>query len=262
MRTFRDIQNFFPFQEAGEKTCERCGSIIQLYQTPRGVSGACKQCVDRELIHSLNLPNIEDLEKEKISAFISNFEVVTSDIECATVKSYKSNHETQLKAKQVVIDYINRFDGIRSMVLSGTPGLGKSHLAYATVKALRDKKLNALFIKSTHLLDRIKASYGNVGISEEQIFHMLGEVDLLAIDDIGSEYVKSNGDGSETWASDVLYKLFDLRIEKATICTTNYSESELIKKYGNNGPRIISRMLNKAIAIRLEGADFRRREAF
>lgn len=257
-----NISRFFPLKEAGEKNCDVCGSVIKLYETPRGVTGACKECTDRALIHSLNLPKIEDLQNEKLSAFISNFEKVTSDIENATVRSYKGIHNTQLKAKQIVIDYINEFDGTRSLVLSGTPGLGKSHLAFATVKALRIKKQHALFIKSTHLLDQIKISYGNSGISEEQIFNMLGELDLLAIDDLGSEYVKSNGDGSESWASDILYKIFDMRIEKATICTTNYAESELIKKYGNNGPRIISRMLNKAIGIRLDGEDFRRKEAF
>lgn len=262
MRSVKDITKSFPIKEIGEKTCDRCGNVYKIYETPRGHSGACKHCADYSLLQSLNLPTIEDLEDIKLSNFILSFEEVTSDLEIASVNSYKPRHETQHKAKQIAVQFVKEFDKKRSLVLSGTPGLGKSHLAYAIVKALRAKEYKTLFIKSTKLLDRIKSTYGDSDITEKQIFNMLEQLDLLAIDDIGSEYVKSKDDGYETWASDVLYKIFDMRIEKATICTTNYSESELQKKFGNNGPRIISRMLNKATGIRLEGEDFRRQEAF
>lgn len=75
----------------------------------------------------------------------------------------------------------------------------------------------------------------------------------MALDDIGPEYVKINTVGHESWASDVLYKIFDMRIDKSNLCTTNFSEKELTQKYGNNGPRIISRMMNNAKGIQLEG---------
>lgn len=246
----------------GEETCSTCGSVYKLYETPRGIMGACKTCVDNEFIKSLKLPSIEDLKQKRLEIFVTEFEKVTSDIERASVSSYKPRHETQLKAKQIAVKYVKEFDGKKSIVLSGDPGLGKSHLAYAIVKAVRQKGYNALYIKSTYLLDKLKKSYSGDKYSEEQIFHMIERLDLLAVDDIGAEYVKSNDDGHESWASDVLYKIFDMRIEKAIICTTNYSESELNKKYGNNGPRIISRMTANAHAIRLEGQDYRREEAF
>src|SRR5699024_12000063 len=52
---------------------------------------------------------------------------------------------------------------------------------------------------------------------------MIDELDLLVLDDIGSEYVKANEYGYESWASDVLYKVFDMRLNKSIICSTNYS---------------------------------------
>jgi DNA replication protein DnaC len=149
------------------------------------------------------------------------------------------------------------------LTLAGSPGLGKSHLAYAIAKAIRAKGFKVLFIKSTELLDHIKSTYNeHSAISEERIFQMVDELDLLVLDDLGSEYVKANENGHESWASDVLYKVFDMRLNKSTICTTNYSESELEKKYGNNGPRIIDRMMYRATGIRLEGESYRRRERF
>ncbi|MFD2442904.1 ATP-binding protein [Bacillus sp. CGMCC 1.16607] len=261
MQSIRNI-TLFPIKEVGEKTCTSCGHVFKIYETSRGVTGACKTCIERELIHSLNLPKLEDLENDKLRNFILNTEKVTSDIQNATVRSYLPKHEMQIKAKQLAISFTKEFDGTKSMVFSGTPGLGKSHLSFAIVKAVRDKGHNALFIKSTHLLDLFRNSYSGSGIPESQIYDHLESLDLLAIDDIGSEYLKANESGFETWASDILYKVFDSRIEKANICSTNYSESELKKKYGNNGERIISRMMFKAKAIRLEGEDFRRQEAF
>lgn len=263
MQSIQEVtKRAFPFAEAGEKECSSCGTVYKLYETPRGILGSCKTCADKALISSLNLPKVEDLANEKLAGFIKNFEKVTSDIESATVRSYHASHPTQLKAKQLVIEYLKNFDGTKSIVISGTPGLGKSHLAYSAVKAVRGKKLNSFFTKTTDLLALIKQSYSGSTISEEQIFNMIGKLDLLVLDDMGSEYVKSNGDGTETWASEILYKIFDMRIEKATICTTNYSERELKEKYGKNGERFISRMLYRSTGIRLEGEDYRRRESF
>ncbi|SET85109.1 phage DNA replication protein (predicted replicative helicase loader) [Oceanobacillus limi] len=250
-------------QEVGEKECENCGAVYKLFETPRGIMGACKPCADENLKKKLNLPTIEEFRNSKERNFILSFERVSDDLKKATVSSYRPQNDFQLKAKQSAIKFVKGFNGIQSLAFSGNPGLGKSHLAYAVTKAIRDKKYKALYIKVTDLFDRIKSTYGHHSqVTEEQIFRMINDLDLLVLDDIGSEYVKANDSGHETWASDVLYKIFDLRLNKSVICTTNYSESELQQKYGNNGPRIISRMMNNATGIRLEGEDHRRQEAF
>src|SRR5699024_2380486 len=97
-------------------------------------------------------------------------------------------------------------------------------------------------------------------INELQIFNMINRLDLLVLDDIGSEYVKANEYGHESWASDVLYKIFDMRLNKSIICSTNYSESMLTEKYENNGQRIIDRMMELTTAIRHEGASSGKKE--
>ncbi|WP_337969726.1 ATP-binding protein [Virgibacillus salexigens] len=266
MKSFKDIAGeAFPFKEAGEKECERCGTVFKLYDTPRGIMGACKPCTDEQFKKNLNLPSRDDYIKNKDLNFILSFERVTSDLRSVSVNSYKpdSRYDSQLKAKQAAIKFVKEFDGKSSLAFSGSPGLGKSHLAYAIAKAIRDKKKKVLYVKVTDLFDHIKNTYSNhSSITEEQIFKMINELDLLVLDDIGSEYVKANEMGHESWASDVLYKVFDMRLEKATVCTTNYSESELNKKYGNNGPRIIDRMMDMATAVRLEGESYRRKERF
>ncbi|MFA1820583.1 ATP-binding protein [Virgibacillus oceani] len=262
MQPIKDVMKM-PFPEAGEKQCEQCGTVYKVYETPRGVMGACKPCEEQKFKEKLNLPTVEEFQRDKELNFIVSFERVSSDLKKATVNSYKPDHDRQLKAKQAAIKFVQEFDGTQSLAFSGDPGLGKSHLAYSIAKAVRQNGYKSLYIKATDLLDHIKSTYSqNSNISEEQIFKMIDSLDLLVLDDIGSEYVKANEFGHETWASDVLYKVFDMRLDRSTISTTNYSESELTAKYGNNGPRIIDRMMDKATGIRLEGESYRRKERF
>src|SRR5699024_771263 len=99
-------------------------------------------------------------------------------------------------------------------------------------------------------------------INELQIFNMVNRLALLVLDDIGSEYVRAIDYGHESWASDVLYNIFDMRLNKSIIWSTNYSESILTEQYGNNGQRLIDRMMGLSTAIRLEGERYRRKERF
>lgn len=249
----------FPFKEWSEKECDQCRRTFKLYETPKGVMGACKHCADQQLLKDLNIPTKKKREKLKEKKFTATFERVTNDLKHATIESYIPKEKSQTQAKQTAMKYIKCYDGIKSLVFSGACGLGKSHLSFAITKELRQKGYKTLYIKVTDLFDYIKNTYNpNARISETQIFKMVDTLDLLVLDDVGSEYVKANEYGYESWASDVLYKIFDMRLNKATVCTTNYSETKLIQKYGNNGQRILDRMLDLAVAIRFEGESYRK----
>lgn len=262
----QSIKDFIKSKQTGTETCEHCGNEYKLFETPHGNVGACKPCEDKRFHESLNLPTKEEYRHQKQNGFILNFERITSDLTDATVNSYKADekHPTQAKARQSAIEFITKYDGSQSLVLSGVPGIGKSHLSYAINKAIRSKGYKTLFIKSTDLLDAIKSTYNyQSDIDQEHIFKMIDDLDLFILDDLGGEYEKKNGNTIETWASDVLYKVIDMRLGKSLIVTTNYSESELLDKYGQTqGSRIVSRMMENATAIRVEGDDLRRKERF
>lgn len=262
----QSIKDFIKQKQVGEKECGVCGNVYKLFSTPHGDMGACKPCEEKKFKESLNLPTIEEYHIKKELGFILKFERITNDLKEATVNSYKFDDEfpSQEKAKQAAADFIVKFTGTESLVLSGVPGIGKSHLSYAINKAIRSKGYKTLFIKSTELLDAIKETYNyQSDVSQEQIFKMIDELDLLVLDDLGGEYEKKGENNNETWASDVLYKVIDMRLGKSLITTTNYSESELVDKYGQvQGSRIVSRMMENATAIRVEGEDLRRKERF
>jgi len=257
------LKTSFPFKEYSEQECEQCGNIYKLYETPKGIVGACKHCMDRQLLEELNVPTKEERESRKEKRFIETFERVTDDLKQATIDSYVPKEKSQSEAKEIARQYVKDFDGVNSLLFSGNCGLGKSHLSFAITTELRQQGYKTLYIKVTDLFDNIKNTYkADSRINEMQIFKMIDELDLLVLDDIGSEYVKANEYGHESWASDVLYKIFDMRLNKSIICSTNYSEKMLTEKYGHNGRRIIDRMMDLARAIRIEGESYRQKERF
>lgn len=249
-------------KKAGEETCEVCGHIYPVYKTPRGILGACKPCEDRKLKESLNLPSKDELEGIKAQNFIERFTVVPTHLEKATVNSYQAISQSQIALKEWVVDLIKNFEMRQydSLVVSGKAGLGKSHVAYATVKALKNRGYKVLYIEVPKLLDYFRNVYDNhAKYSKDDLYNMIENLDLLVLDDIGSEYIKGNENGQETWASEVLFNVLNLRQGKRKICTTNYTERQLQQKYGIHGERITSRMFDHATSIRLEGQDYRKK---
>lgn len=247
-------------ESVGQEYCDKHDKEYHLFKTRVGVSGGCPDCFkeqiaaeDREIVKKA----VKKSEHWQ-TPYINLFEHVSSDLKYAKVNNYEASNESQKQAKKAIIKYIKTFDGERSLVLSGEPGLGKSHLSYAITKALRQNGYKTLFIKSTEILDLIKSTYQTgETLTESRIFEVIKTIDCLVVDDLGSEYSKPTLDGNESWASDILYKVFDGRLNKSTVVTTNYAHQDLVDKYGNNGSRIISRMLDRADRMRLEGDDYR-----
>lgn len=249
----------------GQDYCEKHDVTYKLREMPYGVRGCCSECWEEEKEEETKREIRQAMEKQKNWAdpYIKKWEHVSIDLKEAELTDYQPKNESQEKAKKIAFNYTEKFNGKNSLVLSGRPGLGKSHLAYSITKELRKQGYKTLFIKSTELLDLFRSTYQEgVFLTEERIFKLIKSIDLLVIDDMGSEYVKQNAHGHETWASDLLYKIFDIRLGKAVLCTTNYTEIELEKKYGYNGERIVSRMMENAFGMRIEGPDHRRKNNF
>src|SRR5699024_5132366 len=129
--------------------CENCGRLYTLYETSRGVVGACKHCGDQQLLNELNLPSKEAREDRHERKFIAARERVTDDLSRATIESYEPTEKSQIKAKKIATQYVASFDGIHSLLFSGNCGLGKSHLSFSITKALRQKGYKTLYIKVT-----------------------------------------------------------------------------------------------------------------
>ena len=140
-------------------------------------------------------------------------------------------------AKNLAEFYKNGGQG--NSFMSGPAGSGKSHLSMAILKSyLESGEKTALFVSYSHVVRLIKDSFNNRDsvYTQNNIMSLLTNVDLLVMDDIGSE---NNSDFSEELLTDVL----DGRI--STIITTNLSSEELrgnSRKPGRYNQRTASRM--------------------
>lgn len=250
--------NKFGVESTTREKCNDCQYGTKITIVVNGEKrSSCKYCEDKKLIEELNIPQTkEERNRLKMNDRTSYFMSIPDDIKNAKLNDYVAETEEQQKAKRLAVEYITKFNGEKSLILSGDPGVGKSHIAVAITNALA-KSHSVLFLKSTNLLDFIKETYGQARHTEQDVLDICADVDLLVIDDLGAEYSRESS--SESWASDILFKVIDSRLDKSLIITTNYSESLLEEKYGFNGKRITSRMSDNAEKIRIVGKDMRRK---
>lgn len=181
---------------------------------------------------------IETLEKDSILGDYT--------LELASFDNYiTDNEETERALKQAKIiaarylDETNHFNTI----LTGVPGVGKSHLAMSILKVVNDnslKPVSCLFISISDLLSLVKDSFSNPKskYTEYNMLTLLKKADLLVIDDFGSEssFKRETSESSE-YNQGFLFKVLNARTR--TIITTNLTSDEMYKIY--NG-KIISRL--------------------
>ncbi|KRN94564.1 ATP-binding protein [Pediococcus stilesii] len=146
------------------------------------------------------------------------------------------------KARHLAGRYLNR-SYTANTVITGNPGVGKSHLAISMLKAVNEHiKPNAscLFVSVNELIRLIKDSFSHPDsqYTESRMVELLGKVNLLVLDDLGSEasFKRESREASE-YVQQVLFGVLNKR--NRTIITTNLNSDELSKIYN---PKLLSRM--------------------
>lgn len=137
----------------------------------------------------------------------------------------------------------------------GDPGTGKTTLAMLVSKTALEKGHSVAIYSMPKLLARIRRTYdGAPGEqSYSELFERLATVDLLHIDDLGSE-------NKTEWVMEQLYSLINERYEtqRALVVTTNHDDAKLEEQVG---ARVVSRLGDMCDAIPLFGEDRRLRLA-
>lgn len=173
--------------------------------------------------------------------------IADETIRDANFKGYIANEEEEVKNKRlagvIAQEYID--GAVYNTLFTGNTGSGKSHLAMSMLKMINKfskPQKKCLFISVDEMFRRIKGSWKNSEseFTEENMVDLLSEVDVLVLDDIGSEIgsldtEKESGD----FTTKILYAILSARQSKPTIITTNFNASEMADKYDQ---RILSRM--------------------
>lgn len=135
------------------------------------------------------------------------------------------------KALKAATDFARKPHGW--LVLTGSYGCGKTHLAAAIANALADRGSPPLFIVVPDLLDHLRATFSpNSNASYDRRFEEIRTAPLLILDDLGTQSMTP-------WVREKLYQLFNYRYN-AELPTVITSADTL----GEMDARIRSRMLD------------------
>ena len=133
------------------------------------------------------------------------------------------------------------------LLLMGTFGCGKTHLAAAIANKVLELGIPTLFLTVPDLLDWLRYSYGSQEGSFEERFEEIRNIRLLVLDDLGTQ-------NTTPWAEEKLYQILNHRYTHhlPTVITTNQAMIEI-------EGRIRSRLQDPDLVtiVRILAPDFR-----
>lgn len=237
------------------RICETCGREYPVYSRNGIETSICIHCENDKVQQEMQKAH-DAATKKRPHAIMKRFSFVPDEIRQASFESFKAETPEEREALQQMIDFASDFkdEQTRTIMLSGSVGSGKTHLAYATAREIIKQGYAAIFVTVPELLESIRDTFSNGEISQTEIKKIYKTVDLLIMDDIGAEYVRDDN----SWAAGEIFDIINARTTKATIYTTNLSGQDLAQHYGGvQGKRIVSRIKNNSTAIQLTGRDRR-----
>jgi len=153
------------------------------------------------------------------------------------------------------------------LLLSGTTGTGKTHLAVGILRRLIEQKgIEGCFVDIREMLERLRSSYNDdARESQEQILRPLYWADLVVVDDLGASRPTD-------WAFEtielVIGGLYNRRVP--LIVTTNlpnqgngaggtvYERAARPETLGDRiGARMFSRLQEMTVGVEMNGPDWR-----
>lgn len=184
-----------------------------------------------------------------------NFAGVPVRFRGRTLENFEATTEDQEKALATSQAFIDQWQHHKaagtSVIFSGNPGTGKSHLAIAILQTVLETG-TGMYMNVLDLVRMVRDTWRKNGQSESEVLDLLGRIDLLVIDEVGVQY---GTDGEQVVLFDVINRRY--RDCKPTILLTNLKSGEFEQFVG---ARTFDRLKEGGIWVRFPWGSYRGRK--
>ena len=223
--------------EEEEHICPLCGDTGYI----EGKKCQCFLKLQGELLYRQSRMGAV-LERENFSKFqLERFDNKEKLGQCGN----KTLREYIREIRDYLTDYCEEYPkNKRSILFTGSTGTGKTYFLHSVAKALLDRGVSVLYFTATGLFE-----YFSKRMREEGTEDYIEEVDVILIDDLGTEF-------SNSFTTSRFFALLNQRIldQKTMLISTNLNFKELKEMYSD---RVVSRFMSDYEIIPLYGKDQR-----
>lgn len=173
--------------------------------------------------------------------------------------NYRPQSESQKIALKTAMNFAMEYPAVdRGLVLMGTVGVGKTHLAVSILKGLTERGFSCLFYEFGSLLKEIQDSYNATTQSSELgVLAPVLNAEVLVLDELGASKPTD-------WVRDTMAHIINTRYneKKFTVFTTNYlderpnAREETLED--RIGVRVRSRLYEMCKTVSMDGEDYRK----
>ncbi len=136
------------------------------------------------------------------------------------IETYEATTDAQIRKKKFFEDYAKNLAEYirqgRSIIMTGRPGTGKTHLACALLEVAQKQGFTGLFTSVAKIVRKVRETWRDRSQSEDETIQAFIGVDLLVIDEVG---VQSGSDNEQQ----ILFAVINGRYEemRPTIVISN-----------------------------------------
>ena len=231
------------------------GFLETAYQCPAcndtGFVGSARCiCLKQRLIQKYydysNLSGI--LEQENFSTF--DLRCYSTGVIASEDMSPRARMKAILKICREFAENFNNRENCQNLLFYGEPGLGKTFLCNCIAKEVLDKGATVLYSTAPKLFKALEAfRFNRQEAGDPETIEALTEVDLLIIDDLGTEI-------STMVTVSELFNILNSRLleNRSIIISTNLSPADFTNQYSE---RIVSRFFGNFKMLKFIGDDIR-----
>ncbi len=230
-----------------------CQNCLDTGYISTGASSQMCNCLKQRIYNiEYNKSNIHNLEKQNFDNF--NLALFSSEVSPEKYNSNVSPRENMQLIQNICLQFIENFENLdeKNLLFTGKTGLGKTFLSSCIANELLKKGKTVLYQTSSNMLDAIiNYRFGKPNTASDIYDHLLN-VDLLIIDDLGTE--SPNNMKLAELFNLLNSRLLNTKKSTKTIISTNLSLQSLFKTYDE---RIVSRIVGNYNICYFFGEDIR-----